>query len=156
MLGRFPDVLKGQSTLRDRLSRVQPEAAPSLHSRPNSVERVSSEPLPPEQPRVVIPQSHWRRRYDNDTRIPRIPSKMPATSEWVAPSSIAKEKNLNFRGPLPRPKRATATSGQPPLGSWTLQQRKAIRSVCSTKRTLHPPAIPWMQKRRHRETLPIW
>ena len=75
---------------RTYIQRVQPEAAPCLHSRPNST-RVSSEPLPPEQPRVVIPLSRWHRRYDNDTRISRILSKTPATSKWTTPLSVAKK-----------------------------------------------------------------
>ena len=38
-------------------------------------EASSSEPLPPEQPRMAIPLSCWRRRYDDNTHVPCILSR---------------------------------------------------------------------------------
>ena len=123
--------------------------------------RVSSEPLPPEQPRVVIPYSHWRRRYDKDTRVVHIPSRFHLRASESHLLRPRKNYIHIFRSPLPRPKLvATAPTGRPPLGSRKLQQQKPIYLLYLAKRTPHPPTIPWRQTRSqfkggHRETPPI-
>ena len=62
--------------------------------RPNSVKQASLEPLPPEQPRVVIPYSQWRRRYDNNnTRVLSIRSKMAPTASG---SSLWPQEKSSF------------------------------------------------------------
>ena len=63
MLGKFQDVLKGQSTLKDTNITGSSRGSSLPTPQPNSVKQISSEPLQPEQPRVVIPYSQFCSLY---------------------------------------------------------------------------------------------
>ena len=137
-LGRLPVVLGACPPQRTYIQRVQPEAAPCLYPRPNSVERVSSEPLPPKQPRVVIPLSQWRRRYDNDTRVLRILSRCQRRRHASGPSlRLQERKKYIFRSLPLRSSRAAAPTRHPSLRSRRLRLQELInfparREDCST------------------------
>ena len=56
--------------------------------------------------------SHWRRRFDDDTRVPCILS----SGDWAMPPLSSKKQKLSFgNSPLP-PSRAMAPAGYSPLG----------------------------------------
>ena len=113
------------------------------------------EPLPPEQPRVVISLSQWRRRYDYDTRVLR----MYVNEEDKRVDHVIGLKNI-FILKLPSPIESsrdtsqTSTAGQP--------EAPATRTnpfFLLGEKTLSPSVHRRWKERRHKrenlETLPI-
>ena len=72
--GKVSSRALGKSALKGHISI---EATPCPHPSTKLRETSSSEPLPPDQPRVAIPLSYWCRRYDDDTHVPCILSRCP-------------------------------------------------------------------------------
>ena len=63
ILGRFSVVHMGELAPKSIHTTGLARGSPLLTSQPNSVKRVLLKPLPPEQPRVVIPHSHFSKIF---------------------------------------------------------------------------------------------
>ena len=96
--------------------------------------------LSPEQSRVVIPYSQWRRRYDNDTRVSSIPSKMAPRIELGQAFGRKKGVNCFLKPASPiEPSRGinqTSNAGKPDALA-----RGIDPFSCSERRLFHPRAL---------------
>ena len=106
------------SLTRAHIQRTCSEAALCLHH-PTPLRRIECRwnLLPPEQPRVVIPYSQWRRRYDNGTRVSSIRSKMASRIDLGQAFGLKKGVNVFLKPASPiEPSRGinqTSNAGKP-------------------------------------------
>ena len=139
--GKVPCCVHGNAhPTRAHIKRTCSEAAPCLHH-PTPLRRIECRwnLLPPEQPRVVIPYSQWRRRYNNDTRVSAFRSKMASRIELGQAFGLKKGVNVFLKPASPielsrginqtsnAGKREALTTGTSPFS-------------CSERRLFHPRA----------------
>ena len=134
-------VLWEGSPLRAHIQRTWSEAAPCLHH-PTPLRRIECRCnfLPPEQPRVVIPHSQWRRRYDNDTHVSSIRSKMASKIKLGQAFGLKKGVNVFLKPASPiEPSRGinqTSKAGKPEAPASGTNPFS-----CSERRLFHPQSI---------------
>ena len=126
---------------RTQIRRACFEAAPCLHH-PTPLRRIECRwnLLPPEQPRVVIPYSQWRRRYDNDTRVSAFRSTMASRIELGQAFGFKKGVNVFLKPVSPiEPSRdinQTSKTGKPEAPATGTDQFS-----CSERRLFHHRSI---------------
>ena len=126
-------------------AQINPTQLLAYIPRPNSVKRVQSGPLPPEQPRVVIHlstlASTTRQRYPRTRRPIKMASKKD-TNDWVTPTSSApRKKKVKFSKPISTPETSHGPHRTLALGSRKFQQQQPIHLLYSARRLVHPPAL---------------
>ena len=150
MLGRFPVVLR---VCLPKKTQIKPRQLFAYILRPNSVKRVPSGPLPPEQSRVAIhlptlASTTRRQRYPRAGHPVKMASKKNSNG-WVTPtSSASRKKKVKFSKPTSTPETSHGTHRISAAGKLEAPTAETNPFTVLAQKALSPPRAPLEMKKK--------